>query len=147
MSTAQELVNLATALNAALEVIDARVENPAAGDAPDDTESLAKLSLRLGVVADAIGEAGIAALATDVSAAITTLKAHVDQGAAELKQIDDLKKVLNVAGILLNGAGAIAAGVASGNVVGVVSAAGDFVTNLEKALQFSEGGAGAKSDG
>ena len=130
MATPQELVGLSIQLTDIVKSINAIV---AKQELPFDAETtnLSNAAFLLAAQANAIGQAGLAAMAQDVKGAINQLTTQVLSANAALQRINDLKKALNIVGVVLNGAASIAASVATGNWI---STAGDVI-NLANNLK------------
>jgi hypothetical protein len=133
MATPQQLVDLSTELTdivKSINVIVGKQQLPFNAD----TTNLSNAAFLLAAQANSIGQVGLAALANDVQGAINQLTTQVAAANAALQQINDVKKALNIVGVVLTGAASIASSVATGNWIG---AAGDVVTlaaNLKTAI-------------
>ncbi len=133
MATPQQLIDLSTELTdivKSINVIVGKQQLPFNAD----TTNLSNAAFLLAAQANTIGQAGLAALANDVQGAINQLTTQVVAANAALQQINDVKKALNIVGVVLTGAASIASSVAIGNWIG---AAGDVVTlatNLKTAI-------------
>jgi hypothetical protein len=135
--TAQQLVDLSTELTGIVAAINAIVQKqPLPLDA--DTTALSNAGVQIAAQANAIGQAGLAALANDVQGAITQLTTQVAAANTALTQINDVKKALNIVGIVVNGAASIAASVATGNWIGAAGAVVALANNLNNAINANQ---------
>jgi hypothetical protein len=145
MPTAQELVDLSTELTDIVKAINAIVGKQSLPyDA--DTANLSNTAFLLSSQANAIGQAGLAALASDVQAAIGQLATQVAAANSALTRINNVKAALNLVGVVLTGAASIAASVATGNVGGIAGSVITFANNIRTALSSGapvSGAAGA----
>ena len=133
MPTPQEMIDFSTELTDIVKSINAIVGKKALPyDAP--TQNLSNAAFVLASQANFIGQVGLAALADDVKGAIEQLKSEVAMANTRLQHIQDVKKALNIVGVVLASAANIAASAASGNYIG---AAADVVTlalNVKQAV-------------
>lgn len=136
MATAQQLVDLSSQLTDVVKTINAIV---ALQDLPYDTDTanLSNFALRLSAHANAIGQAGLAALANDVQQSIGALTNQVKAANTFLDDVKDAKKALTIVGALLTAAGSVATSLATGNIGGAAGAIGTLATNIRAALQSS----------
>jgi hypothetical protein len=148
MPTAQQLVDMSTELTDTVKSINTIVGKQ---QLPfhADTTNLSNTAFLLAAQANTIGQVGLSALADDVQGAISQLTTQVSAANSALQQINDVKRALNIVGVVLTSAGSIAASVATGNWIGV---AGDVVTlanNLRTAINANQpaaAGAGAAAN-
>lgn len=133
MPTAQQLIDLSTEITEVVKAINGIV-----GAQPlpfnQATASLAQCASLLSVKANAIGQAGLAALAPDVQQAIVDLTTQVSKANDAIADVQDVAKVLNIVGAILSGAGSVATSVLTGNWAGAGSALAKFVSNLKAAI-------------
>jgi hypothetical protein len=136
MSTAQQLIDLSTEITEVVKSINAIV-----GAQPlpfnQATANLVHCASLLSVKANAIGQAGLAALAPDVQRAITDLSTQVRKANSAINDTQDVAKVLNIVGAILSGAGGVATSVLTGNLVGAGSAIAKLVNSLKTAIDSS----------
>jgi hypothetical protein len=133
MATAQQLIDMSTQLTDVVKSINTIVgQQHLPYDA--NTANLSNAAFILAGQANAIGQAGLSALAVDVQGAIGQLTAQVSAANLALQQINDVGKVLNIVGVILTGAGSIATALATGNLGGLAGSVGTFANNLKTAL-------------
>jgi hypothetical protein len=137
MPTAQQLVDMSTELTDTVKAINSIVGKQ---QLPfnADTTNLSNAAFLLAAQANTIGQVGLDALASDVGGAVSQLNDQVAAANSALQRINDVKKALNIVGVVLTSAGSIAASVATGNWVG---AAGDVLTlvkNLKTAISANQ---------
>lgn len=124
MPTAQQLVDMSSELTNVVKSINVVVGKQSLPyDA--DTMKLVNTASTLASHANSIGQAGLAALSADVQGAIADLTTQVKAANSALQRIDNVKKALDIVGVLLTGAAKVASSAATGNWIGV---AGDIAT-------------------
>jgi hypothetical protein len=137
MPTAQQLVDMATALNTTIVAINAIVgKQPLPADA--DTKALADKGAQIAIQANAIGQAAMAALAADVQSAVSQLTTQVNAANSTLQKLNEISKAINVVGVVLTGAASIAASVATGNWLGTAGDVVTLATNLQTAINANQ---------
>ena len=133
MPTPQQLVDLSTELSDVVKAINVIVGKQSL-PYNADTSNLSNTAFLLSMQANSIGQAGLSDLANDVQGAIGQLTAQVAAANATLSKINDVKKALNIVGVVLQGAGSIAASVATGSWGGAAGDVAKLAKNLKAAL-------------
>lgn len=133
MATPQQLIDLSTALTEIVKAINTIVGKQ---HLPFDaaTTNLSNAAFQISTQANAIGQAGLDALADDVQTAINQLTTQVAAANTALQGINDVKKALNIVGVVLTGAASIASTVATGNWIGTAGAVVTLATNIQNAI-------------
>lgn len=133
MATPQELIDLSTELTGVVKAANDIVEQQ---DLPfdDDTKKLVKDAALLAEMAHYIGQVGLAAMASDVKGALGQLKTSVDAAKTRLKQLQNLKKALNVVGVVLISSASIVASVGTGNWIGAATNVAALAAGVKAAV-------------
>ena len=144
MPTAQELLDLSSALTDASSSITDFVAEKTDPDAPTDPAlgHLSDLAAQIAVEANKIGRAAIETLAVDVGPAVASLNFQVGQANDAIARINDVQKVLGVASAVLTAAAGVAASVATGNWIGVASAVVSLAESIHGTLSPASAGGG-----
>lgn len=137
MPTPQQLVDLSTELTDVVKSINVTV---AGQQLPYDavTTNLSNAAFLLAAQANTIGQAGLSALANDVQGAISQLTTAVSAANATLNALNDVKKALNIVGVILTGAAGIASSVATGNWIGAAAGVITLANNLQTSVNANQ---------
>lgn len=134
MATPQELIDLATEMTNVVKAAN-KLANQQNLPFDADTQKLVKDAADLATTASHINQAALSALAQDVSVAVGQLKTQVAAAEVRLKQINDVKKALNVIGVVLISAVSVAGSVTTGNWIGAANNVVTMATNIETAVE------------